>query len=84
MDDRKENVLFDHTPIIDNVYKMLGPIHIDPVDPTNYTQTVEASHSGPKLRLNLAKGLPRHNLQAWLDFEDFVFNRSDGTPCSVF
>ena len=36
------------------------------------------------MRLRLARGLPRHNLQAWLDFEDFVFNRSDGTPCSVF
>ena len=84
VDDGQENVFFDHSPIIDNVFKIPGPIHIDPVDPTKHTQTVESSHSGPKMRLRLGRGLPRHNLQAWLDFEDFVFNRTDGTPCSVF
>ena len=84
VDDGQENVFSDHSPIIDNVFKIPGPIHIDPVDQTKHTQRVESSHSGPKMRLRLARGLTRHNLQAWLDFEDFVFNRSDGTPCSVF
>ena len=36
------------------------------------------------MRLRLGRGLPRHNLQAFMDFEDFVYNRSDGSPQSVF
>ena len=36
------------------------------------------------MRLRLGRGLPRHNLQAVMDFEDFVYNRTDGTPQSVF
>ena len=79
-----ENTFFDHCNLIDEVFKIPGPIHIDPVDPTKHTQTVESSHSGPKMRLRLARGLPRHNLQPWMDFEDFIYNRTDGTPPSVF
>ena len=36
------------------------------------------------MRLRLGRGLPRHNLQAVMDFEDFVYNRTDGSPQSVF
>ena len=35
------------------------------------------------MRLRLGRGLPRHNLQAVMDFEDFVYNRTDGSPQSV-
>ena len=45
---------------------------------------MESSHSGIKMRLRLGRGLPRHNLQSWLDFEDFVYNRTDGTPQDIF
>ena len=36
------------------------------------------------MRVRLARGFPRHSLRAWLDFKDFVFNRTDGTPYLVF
>ena len=36
------------------------------------------------MRLRLGRGLPRHNLQSWLDFEDFLYNRTDGTPQDIF
>ena len=45
---------------------------------------MESSRSGPKIRLRLGRGLPRHNLPAIMDFEDFVYNRTDGSPQSVF
>ena len=36
------------------------------------------------MRLRLGRGLHRHNLQAVLDFEDFIWNRTDGSPAHVF
>ena len=36
------------------------------------------------MRLRLGRGLHRHNLQAVLDFEDFVHNRTDGKPATIF
>ena len=36
------------------------------------------------MRVRLGRELPRHNLQAAMDFEDFVYNRTDGSPQSVF
>ena len=36
------------------------------------------------MRSRLGRGLHRHNLQAVLDFEDFIWNRSDGSPAHVF
>ena len=35
------------------------------------------------MRLRLERGLHQHNLQAVLDFEDFVWNRTDGSPANV-
>ena len=45
---------------------------------------MESSHSGVKMRLRLGRGLHRHNLQAVLDFEDFIYNRTNGDPADVF
>ena len=36
------------------------------------------------MRLRLERGLHQHNLQAVLDFKDFVWNRTDGSPANVF
>ena len=36
------------------------------------------------MRLRLGRGLPRHNLQAVMDMEDFVYNRTNGDPQAVF
>ena len=36
------------------------------------------------MRLRLGRGLRRHNLQPVMDFEDFVFNRTNGKPASIF
>ena len=79
-----ENMHFELSELVSEIFKIPGPIHVDPQDPVKNTQTVESSHSGPKMRLRLSRGLPRHNLQAFMDFEDFVYNRSCGTPMSVF
>ena len=37
-----------------------------------------------KMRLRLGRGLRRHNLQSVLDFEDFVYNCTNGTPQHIF
>ena len=36
------------------------------------------------MRLRLGRGLHRHNLQAVLDLEDFIFNRTNGDPADIF
>ena len=36
------------------------------------------------MRLRLGRGLRRHHLQPWLDFEDYVYNRTDGSPQDIF
>ena len=36
------------------------------------------------MKLRLGRGLCRHHLQPQLDFEDYVFNRTDGTPQNNF
>ena len=36
------------------------------------------------MRLRLSRGLPRHNIQAFMDFEDFVYNRTKQVPISLF
>ena len=36
------------------------------------------------MRLRLGRGLRRHNLQPVMDFEDFVYNRTNGRPASIF
>ena len=36
------------------------------------------------MRLRLGRGLPRHNFQAILDFEDFVLDRTDGSQANIF
>ena len=36
------------------------------------------------MRLRLGRGLPRHNLQSFMDFEDFMYNRTNATPSDVF
>ena len=63
---------------------MPRPIHIDPDDPRKHTQTVEATNCRVKMRLRLGRGLHRHNLQTAMDFEDFVYNRTNGTPAEIF
>ena len=36
------------------------------------------------MRLRLGRDLDRHNLQSVLDFEDFVYNRTNGLPANIF
>ena len=84
VDPGTENSFFKNIDAIVDLHEIPGPIHVDPNDPSKHTQTVERSHSTVKMRLRLGRGLHRHNLQAVLDFEDFVWNRSDGTPADVF
>lgn len=84
VDPGTENTYFRNLKAIVDLHEIPGPIHVDPQDPRKHTQTVERSHSTVKMRLRLGRGLHRHNLQAVLDFEDFVWNRSDGTPADVF
>lgn len=79
-----ENTFFKNLSTIVDLHEIPGPIHVDPHDPTKHTQTVERSHSTVKMRLRLGRGLHRHNLQAVLDFEDFIWNRTDGSPADVF
>ena len=66
------------------MHQIPGPIHIDAKNPERNTQSVERSHCGIKMRLRLGRGLHRHNLQAVMDFEDFVHNRTDGNPATIF
>ena len=84
VDPGTENTYFKNLNAIVYLHEIPGPIHVDPHDPTKHTQTVERSHSTVKMRLRLGRGLHRHNLQAVLDFEDFVWNRTDGSPADVF
>ena len=83
-DEGTENTHFDLSSLVDSIFKITGPIHVDPQDPTKNTQTVESSHVGPKMRLRLSRGLPRHNIQVFMDFEDFVYNRTKQVPISIF
>ena len=66
------------------MYEIPGPIHVDLSNRFKNTQTVEGSHAAPKMRLRLGRGLRRHNLQSVMDFEDFVQNRTNGTPQDIF
>ena len=77
----------NHFHSVDSVVQLSmvpGPIHIDKDDKTKHTQSVESSHSGVKMRLRSGRGLPRHNLQSVMDLEDFIYNRTDGTPADIF
>ena len=84
VDDGNENTHFSDVPEVTRLSKIPGPIHVDKDDPTKHTQTVESSHSGVKMRLRSGRGLHRHNLQPVIDLEDFIFNRTDGTPQDIF
>ena len=84
VDPGTENNHFKNLELITELHEIPGPIHVDTDDAFRNTQTVESSHSGVKMRLRLGRGLPRHNLQGWLDFEDFLYNRTNGTPQDIF
>ena len=84
VDPGTENSYFSTLDSIIQLHQIPGPIHIDPNDPRKNTQTVETSHSGVKMRLRLGRGLHRHNLQAVLDLEDFIYNRTNGDPPDIF
>ena len=84
VDPGTENNHFKNLDLIAQLHEIPGPIHVDMTNPFFNTQTVESSHSGIKMRLRAGRGLPRHNLQSWLDFEDFLYNRTDGTPQNMF
>ena len=79
-----ENTFFGNLDSIIRLHQIPGPIHIDAIHPDRNTQSVERSHCGIKMRLRLGRGLHRHNLQAVMDFEDFVYNRTDGKPATIF
>ena len=79
-----ENTHFKDVQAVTHLNEIPGPIHIDKVDPRKNTQTVESSHSGVKMRLRSGRGLHRHNLQAVMDLEDFIYNRRDGPPADIF
>ena len=83
-DPGKENEHFKSLSKIADVYEIPGPIHVDLSNRFKNTQTVEGSHAAPKMRLRLGRGLRRHNLQSVMDFEDFVQNRTNGTPQDIF
>ena len=82
-DPGKENQHFKTLSSIANVYEIPGPIHVDLGNRYKNTQTVEGSHAEPKMRLRLGRGLRRHNLQTVMDLEDFIRNRTDGTPQDI-
>ena len=84
VDPGKENTYFKNLNAIVDLHEIPGPIHVDPHDRRKHTQSVERSHSTVKMRLRLGRGLHRHNLQAVLDFEDFVHNRTNGSPADIF
>ena len=79
-----ENTFFANLDSIIELHQIPGPIHVDAHNPERNTQSVKRSHCGIKMRLRLGRGLHRHNLQAVLDFEDFVHNRTDGKPATIF
>ena len=83
-DPGKENEHFKSLVASSTVYEIPGPIHVDLGHRFRNTQTVEGSHATVKMRLRLGRGLRRHNLQSVMDFEDFVYNRTDGTPQDIF
>ena len=84
VDSGTENTFFDNFPAVVTLHKIPGPIHVDPQDSRKNTQTVERSHSTVKMRLRSGRGVHRHNLQPIMDLEDFIHNRTTGTPSSVF
>ena len=84
VDQGTENTHFKNLHNVSEVHEIPGPIHVDKHNPANHTQTVEASHSGVKMRLRAGRGLPRHNLQPVMDLEDFIYNRTNGTPQDIF
>ena len=84
VDPGTENTYFDNIPAVVTLHKIPGPIHVDPLDTRKNTQTVERSHSTVKMRLRSGRGVHRHNLQPIMDFEDFVHNRTNGDPSSIF
>ena len=84
VDSGTENEYFRSLTSIVKLHDIPGPIHVDRNSPNYHTQTVESSHSGIKMRLRLGRGLHRHNLQAVLDFEDFIYNRTNGDPADIF
>ena len=84
VDPGTENTFFDNLPAIVELHKIPGPIHVDANDPRKNTQTVERSHGSIKMRLRMGRGIYRHNLQPIMDFEDFIYNRTDGTPSCIF
>ena len=83
-DPGKENEHFKSLAAISTTYEIPGPIHVDLGHRFRNTQTVEGSHATVKMRLRLGRGLRRHNLQSVLDFEDFVYNCTNGTPQHIF
>ena len=83
-DPGKENEHFKSLAAISTTYENPGPIHVDLGHRFRNTQTVEGSHATVKMRLRLGRGLRRHNLQSVMDFEDFVYNRTNGTPQDIF
>ena len=84
VDPGTENNHFKNIDLITQLHEIPGPIHINFDNPFQNTQTVESSHSGIKMRLRIGRGLRRHHLQPQLDFEDFVYNRTDGSPQDIF
>ena len=84
VDPGTENNHFKNLDLIKALHEIPGPIHVDRNEPFKNTQKVESSHSGIKMRLRAGRGLYRHNLQSWMDFEDFIYNRTDGSPQSIF
>ena len=79
-----ENTHFKNLTSVTKLHEITGPIHVDKLNRTRNTQTVESSHSGVKIRLRSGRGVARHNLQAVLDLEDFIYNRTNGTPQDIF
>ena len=80
VDPGMENNHFKNIDLIQQLHEIPGPIHVNIDNPFENTQTVESSHSGLKMRLRSGRGINRHHLQPWLDFEDFIYNRTDGSP----
>ena len=79
-----ENTHFKNLASVTQIHEITGPIHVDKVNRTRNTQTVESSHSGVKNRLCSGRGLARHNIQAVMDLKDFIYNRTNGTPRDIF
>ena len=84
VDPGTENTYFDNISSVITLHKIPGPIHVDPDNPHLHTQTVERSHGTIKMRLRSGRGVFRHNLQPIMDLEDFIQNRTSGSPASIF